>query len=56
MKIHHTIPLLLLAGAITVGAQPTISHPRYTLTFDGTHKTIANPIEYTFQKVDIIGK
>ena len=45
MKIHHIIPLLLLAGGITVGAQPTNFYPRYTLIFDVGQRGIANPTE-----------
>lgn len=50
MRIRHIIPLLLLAGGITVGAQTTNTplHPKtmsYTLTFDESQKTIANPKE-----------
>jgi hypothetical protein len=50
MKIQHIIPLLLLAGGLTVGAQTTNTPPHtktmsYTLTFDESQKTIANPKE-----------
>jgi hypothetical protein len=50
MKIHHIIPLLLLAGGITVGAQTTNTPPHtramsYTLIYDEPVKTVKNPTE-----------
>jgi len=56
MKIHHIIPLLLLAGGITVGAQTTNTPPHtktmsYTLTFvlEDNQKKIPNPTDADIQ-------
>ena len=50
MKARHIIPLLLLAGGITVGAQTTNTTPHtkamsYTLVYEEPVKTVKNPTE-----------
>jgi hypothetical protein len=51
MKIRHIIPLWLLAGGITVGAQTTNTPStqtktmNYKLTYADTGKTVPNPTE-----------
>jgi hypothetical protein len=56
MKIQHIIPLLLLAGGITVGAQTTNTptHTKamnYKLTNLQNNKVIENPTEADIRSV-----